>query len=415
VRRLTPEELTSCRERDLCFTCDEKYHRGHCCASRVLLLILEEDEPSWVNIEPGDPNPAPDPPDSPSQYQAQINLNSLSGYLALEALRLTGLIFGHHVTVLVDGGSTHNFVQPQVATQLGLPCRQAESPLRVMVGNDQYLECTNHCEDVSVVIQDTYFTLHLYILPISGANIVFSVQWLKTLGPVLTNYNTLAMQFFYQDCLVVLQGEHETQSGRLTHNQLRRICHHQSNTSYFHITMLTDPLSSPTNYNTLAMQFFYQDRLVVLQGEHETQSSRLTHNQLRRIFRHQSDTLYFHITMLTDPLSSLTNSDLPPEIQHLLHKFELLFHQPQTLPPARTTDHHIHLLPHSLSVNIRPYQYPHYQKQEIEAQVDSMLQKGLIQPSTRPFSSSVLLVHKSDGTWQFCVDYRSLNVVTIRD
>lgn len=51
LKRLTSNEIASRRERRLCFTCDEKYHRGHCCASRVFLLIIEEDEPPASNID----------------------------------------------------------------------------------------------------------------------------------------------------------------------------------------------------------------------------------------------------------------------------------------------------------------------------------------------------------------------------
>ena len=92
-----------------------------------------------------------------------------------------------------------------------------------------------------------------------------------------------------------------------------------------------------------------------------------------------------------------------------------MFQTPQTLPPAITTDHHIHLLPQVAPVNVRPYRYPHFQKHKIKLQVEGMLQKGLIQPSTSPFSSPVLLVRKQYGSWRFCVDYRALNAVTIKD
>ena len=54
------------------------------------------------------------------------------------------------------------------------------------------------------------------------------------------------------------------------------------------------------------------------------------------------------------------------------------------------------------------------QKTEIERQITTMLQEGLIQLTTSSFASPVLLVNKKDGTWRFCVDYRQLNAITIK-
>ena len=96
------------REQGLCFNCDEKFHRGHKCASKAFLLIGDDEEP----FEDAAPSlePSPDPPDPTDPFQAQISLHTLSGHLALEILRLVGLVALHLVLILVDRGSMHNFI-----------------------------------------------------------------------------------------------------------------------------------------------------------------------------------------------------------------------------------------------------------------------------------------------------------------
>ncbi|KAL4297251.1 hypothetical protein GQ457_12G025690 [Hibiscus cannabinus] len=102
-------------------------------------------------------------------------------------------------------------------------------------------------------------------------------------------------------------------------------------------------------------------------------------------------------------------------MRELLLEFSSVFDAAPSLPPQRASDHAIHLDAASKPINVRPYRYPHFQKAEIEKKVRQMLKVGQIRKSTSPFSSPVLLVRKKDGTWRFCVDYRALNAVTIRD
>ena len=50
-----------------------------------------------------------------------------------------------------------------------------------------------------------------------------------------------------------------------------------------------------------------------------------------------------------------------------------------------------------------------------EAEVEKMLRQGVISPSSSPWASPTVLITKKDGKTRFCVDYRELNQVTVKD
>lgn len=93
-----------------------------------------------------------------------------------------------------------------------------------------------------------------------------------------------------------------------------------------------------------------------------------------------------------------TDSVIPPAIQHLINTYTDVFAEPQGLPPSRSCDHSIPLTAGAQPFVIRPYRYPPAMKIEIEAQTSKMLQAGIIRPSSSPFSSSVVMTKKKDGS-----------------
>ena len=106
---------------------------------------------------------------------------------------------------------------------------------------------------------------------------------------------------------------------------------------------------------------------------------------------------------------------VPDLVVQLLTQFEQVFQEPQGLPPHRERDHAITIQEGTKSPNLRPYKYPHYQKDEIEKMVRDMLTAEIIRTSNSPHASPVILVKKKDGSWRFCVDYRTLNKIVVPD
>ncbi|WVZ96943.1 hypothetical protein U9M48_042522 [Paspalum notatum var. saurae] len=120
------------------------------------------------------------------------------------------------------------------------------------------------------------------------------------------------------------------------------------------------------------------------------------------------------VAAITQEQPDLSVMVLHLELVQLLESYVDVFDKPTGLPPSRSCDHAILLVPGASPVRIRPYRYPPAVKDEIETQVVEMLKSGIIQHSQSAFSSPVLLVKKKDLSWRFCVDFRHLNAITIK-
>jgi hypothetical protein len=85
------------------------------------------------------------------------------------------------------------------------------------------------------------------------------------------------------------------------------------------------------------------------------------------------------------------------------------------MPPDRSIEFMIELLPGTPPISKRPYRMPINKLVELKKQLAELQSKGFIHPSSSPWGAPVLFVEKKDGTQRMCVDYHSLNEVTIKN
>ena len=63
-------------------------------------------------------------------------------------------------------------------------------------------------------------------------------------------------------------------------------------------------------------------------------------------------------------------------------------------------------------IRCKPYPLPYAMREELRNEVDTMLEMGVVRPSTSPYASPIVMVKKKDGSNRVCVDFRKLNKIT---
>jgi hypothetical protein len=147
-----------------------------------------------------------------------------------------------------------------------------------------------------------------------------------------------------------------------------------------------------------------------------TGAPRIMSNQcMEALFRH-GDMACTTECLITMEKPSQDHQHYPVDIQALLGKHERVFEPfPVGRPPDRGFEHVIELEEGSKPMITTPYRHPKRFKDEIEKAIKELLEMGHIRPSSSPFTSSVVLVKKKDGTMRMCIDYRALNKKTIKN
>jgi hypothetical protein len=105
----------------------------------------------------------------------------------------------------------------------------------------------------------------------------------------------------------------------------------------------------------------------------------------------------------------------PSEAINVVSEFPDVF--PDELPgmPERKVEFSIELIPGTAPISKRAYRVSEPELVELKKQIDELLEKGYIRPSTSPWAAPVLFVEKKDGSKRMCIDYRALNEVTVKN
>jgi hypothetical protein len=75
------------------------------------------------------------------------------------------------------------------------------------------------------------------------------------------------------------------------------------------------------------------------------------------------------------------------------------------LPPDRDVEFKIELLPSTTPISRRPYRMPPNELAELKVQLNELLKKGQIRPSSSPWGCPAIFVKKKDQSLRMCVDY----------
>jgi hypothetical protein len=168
TRPIRNNDLDERRAKGLCFWCDEKFIPGHKCQNKKLysLCVVEEDgegseEDGVTKVDHDTHNP-------------HIPLNAL-GVIGLNTLRVTSRVEKQQLFILVDSGSTHNFINNQVADMLCCKLTSIKA-LIVQVVDGETMTCISVCNNFQWSMQGVDFAADVFTLDLKNYDMILGIQ-----------------------------------------------------------------------------------------------------------------------------------------------------------------------------------------------------------------------------------------------
>ena len=176
------------RRQGLCYNCDEPYVHGHKCQRLFYLEVPDFDAQDQTSQ---DDQPAAD-------MQSLISLHALTGIQTADTMQVKVRMGNHQITALLDSGSTHNFISGLATQHIGLNFINSRG-VNVIVANGDRVSSRGLAKDVAICIGEEFFTTDCYTIPLECYDMVLGVSFLRTLGPILWDFDDLCMAF-WQAC-----------------------------------------------------------------------------------------------------------------------------------------------------------------------------------------------------------------------
>uniref|UniRef100_A0A803N4P4 Retrotransposon gag domain-containing protein n=1 Tax=Chenopodium quinoa TaxID=63459 RepID=A0A803N4P4_CHEQI len=165
----------------LCYYCYQPYDRNHKCPLKEPQLFTVEIPGVEEILESSDNEGRIENLESLENAEPLLSVNALNGNQNRHTIRGKGMVNERPFHVLIDSGSTHNFLDLILSKKLG--CKiEFIPPQSVAVADGNSLKCQHVCKGFTWRIQNRVFLADMLLITLGGFDMILGVKWLTTLG-----------------------------------------------------------------------------------------------------------------------------------------------------------------------------------------------------------------------------------------